>query len=270
LSKGVFASLPDAQRVAGSDRFGTAAAIADRFWSKGASAFTFAPGDIDLGWAWGLAVSGTAHDLSAPLLYTTSGNLPEPTLQTGGACTGGVTHRLVVGGPGTSSTISEQFATCEDPDPVGSAEVEIEAELFALANAERLARGLEPFVWDEDLTAVATEWSMSMAAAEELGHRPDLTAASQLAVLGENVYAGEGWYATSGSAHLGFMESPSHRNNLLQPGYALIGISVICDNGVMYTTQNFGSTDSADFDHDLQTPAQPLAFSGASGRRCPW
>jgi uncharacterized protein YkwD len=135
----------------------------------------------------------------------------------------------VTGGAGAPATRAETIAR----------------EIFAGLNQERAARGLAPLAWDPQLAGLANEWSTQMAGTGNFAHR-DLGAVIRSAgwqgvytSLGENIITGGG--LTSNSSHAAWMNSPGHRQNLLQQGYDTVGIAVFCDaDGRMWATQNFG------------------------------
>jgi uncharacterized protein YkwD len=84
-----------------------------------------------------------------------------------------------------------------------------------------------------------------MAASGSFAHRDLNTVINapgyrgQYLSLGENIITGGG--LTSNSSHAAWMNSPGHRQNLLQQGYDSVGIGVYCDaSGRLWATQNFG------------------------------
>jgi uncharacterized protein YkwD len=121
----------------------------------------------------------------------------------------------------------------------------IAQEIFAELNQERAARGLAPLAWDGQLAGLASDWSSQMAASGNFAHRDLSTVIRQpgwagaYTGLGENIITGGG--LTSASSHAAWMNSPGHRQNLLQQGYDSVGIGVYCDaSGRLWATQNFG------------------------------
>lgn len=119
---------------------------------------------------------------------------------------------------------------------------EEEREMVRLVNEERTSRGFEPLTVHSGLTAVAEEKSRDMFKRQYFSHYdPDGRNASDRAdaagitygIIGENLA-----YAPDlGTAHQGLMDSPGHRENILEPRYRNVGIGVI-DGGIygkMYT-----------------------------------
>lgn len=82
LSTEVEQAAPNAQRIWGTDRAGTAAEIARRLWGAGPSGrgrFVVVNGWADRGWLWGLAAAGVSADHDAPLMLVSGGAVPEAT-----------------------------------------------------------------------------------------------------------------------------------------------------------------------------------------------
>lgn len=113
-----------------------------------------------------------------------------------------------------------------------------EASSFvAKANAERDARGLRPYAVKSDLNAVALRHSQRMASRNALYHNPNLgSEVGNWQVVGENVGNG----GSVDSIHRAFMDSPSHRENILTNDYTEIGVGTVTDSrGILWVTQVF-------------------------------
>jgi hypothetical protein len=116
--------------------------------------------------------------------------------------------------------------------------------LLASANAERAQRGLRPLRWDRALYDSANYHAQLMAERETISHQyegePELTARGQVAgahfsVISENV-------AEAPSALMieqAWMNSPKHRDNLLDPRVDSIGIRVISRGEELYAVEDF-------------------------------
>lgn len=98
-----------------------------------------------------------------------------------------------------------------------------------LVNVERRAAGVDPLVWDDALAEAAALHSDDMAARGELSHeggdgsrvgRRARAAGFAWRMIGENVAAGP---STAEAAVAGWMASPEHRENILDPGFAATG-----------------------------------------------
>lgn len=125
-----------------------------------------------------------------------------------------------------------------------SAPTVAEQYLLAAANAERAQRGLQPLRWDRALYEAASYHAQQMAERETISHQydgePELTARGQVAgarfsVISENV-------AAAPSAPMiqdAWMNSPKHRDNLLDPRLDSIGIRVISRGDRLYAVEDF-------------------------------
>src|ERR1700742_3316719 len=119
-----------------------------------------------------------------------------------------------------------------------------EQYLFQAANAERAQRGLPALRWDAALYRAAQRHAQEMAERQSISHQypgePELAdrgknAGARFSVISENV-------AEAGTAvriHDAWMNSPGHRENLLDPRVDAVGISVRSRNGQLYAVQDF-------------------------------
>ena len=120
-----------------------------------------------------------------------------------------------------------------------------EQQLVGELNASRAQAGLPPLKIDDRLTQAAREHSQSMADARTLTHvlPGEQGVAERLAATGmrfnrsgENV----GYNTDFNGLHSGWMHSPPHRKNILNPDYTLAGIGVVRGaDGVYWATQDF-------------------------------
>jgi hypothetical protein len=111
-------------------------------------------------------------------------------------------------------------------------------DIHRRVNDERAARGLLPLAWDEGLAALARDWSEEMLVTG-YRHSPDARRVHPDFVgVGENIVMGP---RDAAEAHVSWMESDGHRDNLLHAGYTAIGIGVVCRNdGHLWATQLLG------------------------------
>jgi uncharacterized protein YkwD len=107
-----------------------------------------------------------------------------------------------------------------DIGPPAATRPEFEQRVFALINRERVAHGRAALAWDEDAFAFARAHSADMAKYTYIGHEAPggatlkgrvAAAAFHVEAARENV--GHAW--GPGEAHIAFMGSPGHRENLL-------------------------------------------------------
>ncbi len=124
------------------------------------------------------------------------------------------------------------------------AERAAEQTIFTLVNAERAKAGVPPLALDQRLVKLARAHSALLAEHKSLSHQfpdePDLKhrfAATDLRwnFIGENV----GLADTPEEAHHGLMNSPPHRENILEPRYNAVGIGVVARGPLIYVTQDF-------------------------------
>lgn len=135
-------------------------------------------------------------------------------------------------------------------------------QLFALANQSRAANGAGQLKWDAALADAALYHCRRMAREGELSHRyggePDLTeraghAGAHFSLIEENIALGS--YVDR--IHQGWLDSPGHRANMLNPQVNRVGIAVVRANGVDYAVADFSRA------VDALTQAQVEAEVGA-------
>lgn len=117
-------------------------------------------------------------------------------------------------------------------------------QLFALANQSRAREGAPPLAWDAALAAAARKHCERMVAEGPISHRyggePELSERASLdgahfSLIEENIAVGS--YAAE--IHEGWMNSPGHRRNLLNPEVDRVGISVIMRGRSMYAVADY-------------------------------
>jgi hypothetical protein len=119
-----------------------------------------------------------------------------------------------------------------------------EQELLRLANQERARAGLQPLQFNAQLRQAARDHSQLMAEHKVLAHDfpGELPLRQRLAGTGlrsdsdaENVAFNQ----TAVSAHQGFMNSPPHRANILNPKYNAAGIAAVRRGDTLWITEDF-------------------------------
>ncbi len=130
-----------------------------------------------------------------------------------------------------SETVDLHFTKSDGkPDPVD------EAEMLALANKERVSVGLKPLAADPALRDVARAHAQDMLTRGYFSHDTpegkdpfDRMEAAHIQYLtaGENL----AFAPTVQLAHIGLMNSPKHKENILYPDFGQVGIGVI-DAGI--------------------------------------
>jgi hypothetical protein len=151
---------------------------------------------------------------------------------------------ILLGGALLIAPISRGFSSGarEQADRGGA-----EQTLFAVANQERKARGLSTLAWDDALANAARQHAVIMAQHSAISHQfagePDLTArlsatGARFSEAAENVAFGP----TAPGIHDGWMKSPPHRANLLNPDLTSLGIGVAERDGTLYAVQDFSKS----------------------------
>ena len=111
-----------------------------------------------------------------------------------------------------------------------------ESSFVSHINAERAAQGRSAVKVASDLTSVARRHSERMASSNNLHHNPNLgSEVSGWQKVGENVGRGP----SVGAIHQGFMNSPSHRANILDSDWVEVGVGVVVRDGQMWVTEVF-------------------------------
>ena len=121
---------------------------------------------------------------------------------------------------------------------------ENERILFDAANTERAERSLPALKWDESLAAAARKHAHRMAFYNVLEHQlsgePDLKArlteaGARFSMIAENIAVAP----NSQTIHTGWMNSPGHRGNILNPRLTAVGIAAVRGSGGLFAVQDF-------------------------------
>jgi hypothetical protein len=117
-------------------------------------------------------------------------------------------------------------------------------QLFAMANETRAQQGRGRLEWDQALADAALKHCMRMAAEGPISHRyggePDLSArageaGAHFSLIEENIAVG----SYPSQIHQGWLDSPGHRGNLLNPEIDRIGIAVVAAQGVLFAVADY-------------------------------
>lgn len=124
-----------------------------------------------------------------------------------------------------------------------------ERQIFDLGNVFRLKQGLNAMSWHETAAKAARLHSEDMGLRGYFSHytpegdapwdRMEKAGISSYHVVGENIAAG---YSNAFTAHIGWVNSPGHRENMLDPDFESLGVGVryVSDSEYgWYYTQNF-------------------------------
>src|SRR5205823_4546063 len=111
-----------------------------------------------------------------------------------------------------------------------------EGGFVARTNQERTSRGLGALAVADDLVAIARQHSQEMASSGRLYHNPNLgTQVQGWNAVGENVGTGP----SVDAVHVAFMNSPHHRDNILNSRYTQIGVGVVWSGNALWVTEVF-------------------------------
>jgi len=119
-----------------------------------------------------------------------------------------------------------------------------ERQLFEALNSERVAQGLSALRWDAALFKAARLHALRMADLNMLEHQlPSESnleerlaeAGAHFSVIAENIAVG----ANPQSIHQGWMDSPGHRKNILDPRLTSVGIAAVHGPGGLFAVQDF-------------------------------
>jgi len=150
--------------------------------------------------------------------------------------------------PGVFHPVPEAPFCIQEKTPLLSPEsTAIEKRLLALANKERETRGLPPLHFSDGLAGLARRHSADMASSGTLSHLSSSGESLQDRLVqagflfekaGENIARSETYVADL--IHRSLMESPEHRESLLDPDCDTVGIGVVeTKEGSYFVTQDF-------------------------------
>jgi hypothetical protein len=119
-----------------------------------------------------------------------------------------------------------------------------ESQLFEALNRERTAQGLPALQWDNALFKAARYHALLMLNLNRLEHQlPNeaslegrlAEAGARFAAIAENIAVGP----NPRVIHSGWMESPGHRKNILDPRLTSVGIAAVRGPGGLFAVQDF-------------------------------
>jgi uncharacterized protein YkwD len=125
-----------------------------------------------------------------------------------------------------------------------------ENEILALVNVERQRNNLNALVWDNQLAEIARNYSKRMAAENFFDHfdpqGADVVTRAKIAKLkhwskiGENLFSVENLIDFDAFAVKNWMESPTHRQNILDKDFNTAGVGIVkSEDGEIFITQVF-------------------------------
>lgn len=128
--------------------------------------------------------------------------------------------------------------------------VEVERSVFDLVNEKRVENGLEPLKWNDNIANSARQHSSNMAEFQFFSHkgldskmvsdRADANGVGKWRSIGENIAFNRGYQNPVTLTVQLWLDSPSHRRNMLSPDWkeSAIGVAVT-EDGAYYFTQVF-------------------------------
>lgn len=124
---------------------------------------------------------------------------------------------------------------------------ESERALFELLNHERVAQSLPELRWDDSLFRAARQHALLMLNLNSVEHQlsgePSLegrfaAAGARFTFIAENIAFGK----DSLTIHNGWMNSPGHRKNILEPRVTAVGIAVVRGTGGLFAVEDFSQS----------------------------
>lgn len=140
-------------------------------------------------------------------------------------------------------------------EPAGAQAAEEEA-FFESLNETRVELGLSELKLNTELTNLSRDWAAEMADEGEIFHANPISAnmTSDWLKLGENVGVGPQVDALMAA----FIDSPTHYQNIIDPEFTHVGVGVVWEDDLMFTTHRFMKT----ADLTLSTPTTSIPDDG--------
>lgn len=183
-------------------------------------------------------------------------NSAQSSLQIGGNETAKPTQMpqafLVSGGDISAASTRPRVVKNYPENPISKVKTDfsLEKQAFALINEQRAKLNLEPLVWSEDVAKIARLHSENMANFSFFSHkgidglmvndRADECGVKKWQAIGENIAYNKGFENPVAFAVDRWMQSPAHRENLLNSRWKESGIGIaITGDGTYYFTEVF-------------------------------
>ena len=172
--------------------------------------------------------------------------------------------------PPPAPTTTTTTAPAPPPPP---SEAEATAHLLRRMNEERTSRGLPLLQRRDDVDGVAQAWSGHLASERRLSHNDAFFTSESRArhgakALGENVAVNR----SAEAAHVALMNSPHHRDNILDARFTVVGLGAVYQDGSWWVTQDFvqprTAPAAAPAPRPVQAPA-PTAPVATTPRQAP-
>jgi uncharacterized protein YkwD len=167
--------------------------------------------------------------------------------------------------PAASARLNAQSSSASPNSSYPSASEQV---LFDDANRERAKEDLPPLKWNSLLASAARHHAELMAQHSAISHQfpgePALiqritAVGARFSMLAENVAAGQ----DAGDIHYGWMHSPGHRANILDPKLTALGVAVVEARGRLFAVQDFSiAVPELNFDEQEKLVSALLKESG--------
>jgi uncharacterized protein YkwD len=142
------------------------------------------------------------------------------------------------------------FTRVREVKPSAALIATVEKQAFDLINKKRTEAGLESLVWNEEIAELARLHSQDMADQKYFSHRgsdgsmvddrADKLGINNWSAIGENIAFERGFDDAANFAVDRWMDSPAHKQNLLDKRWKESGMGVaILSDGTFYFTQVF-------------------------------
>lgn len=145
--------------------------------------------------------------------------------------------------------------------------------LFDDLNHERKAQGLPTLQWDAALADAARAHAAQMAQRRQLSHQlpgeaPIQVRATQTGARFSEIAENIAVAPTPAIIHAAWMQSPHHRENILDPELTVVGIAVIKGPDGLYAVQDFSqAVANLDFNQQEQTVIGNIKAHGLEATR---
>jgi uncharacterized protein YkwD len=146
--------------------------------------------------------------------------------------------------PAILQQLRDGWIPSEGPPPAERFDLDGEKQLVELINRARTTQGLQPLAVDSRLTQAARQHTELLVEHRTLSHQFEGEPALDVRLANENLPSDQEGENTAlddnvASAHKGLMDSPEHRDEILNPDYNVVGVAVIRSGGHVYVTEDF-------------------------------
>jgi uncharacterized protein YkwD len=188
-------------------------------------------------------------------------------LLTGSLVAVAVATPLMIATPGASAKADSAACANAGASIAHTTPVELQKAVVCLINQQRTERGLPKLVADRKLDRSAQRWTNTMVSADEFSHGAGTAFTARISAAGfnwenaaENIATG---YSTPQAVVTGWMASPGHCANILNPLYREVGTGV--DNRKIRGSSNMNGTWTQDFGRLMGQAALSSNFGPAEG-----